>query len=292
MTIFVLPFEKMHGLGNDFIILERRHLPNEVNESELAKHLCNRNFSIGADGIIIVDFLGRDIRPDVSTADFAWNYYNSDGSEAEMCGNGMRCFAKYVFERGFTDENTFSVLTKAGIIKPVIEEDGTVTVNMGKPTLPSKTKEELELDGKVITYTYIEIGNPHCVIFLDKKIGDEKFFKLGPQIEHNKNFPKGVNVEFAHVLKRNEIDCRIWERGCGPTLACGTGACATLVAANINDLADNSAKIYLPGGVLRVNWDKDLNCVYLNGPCTFVYSGQLNLDPKKVCRQATTKSKE
>src|SRR3989338_4197039 len=126
MTIFVLPFEKMPGTGNDFILLEKRHLPNGINLSKLAQLICDRHFSSGADGIIVVD-----ISPN-KDADFAWDYFNRDGSEAEMCGNGMRCFARYVYERGFTDETTFSVLTKGGIIKPMLEADGTVTVNMGK----------------------------------------------------------------------------------------------------------------------------------------------------------------
>ena len=277
MTSYLLPFEKMHGLGNDFILLERRHLPNGVNEKLLAKLLCHRNFGIGADGIIIVDFSTK------GDSDFVWSYYNSDASLAEMCGNGMRCFAKYVYERGFTDRTTFTVLTEAGIIKPSLEEDGTVTVNMGVPKVSSIQQESLSIDGKVFLYMYVEVGNPHCVIFNNVEINDFEFFKFGPLIEKHQNFPKGVNVEFAYIVDKKNIRCRVWERGAGATLACGTGACAALVAANINKLTDNIAKVYLPGGCLNINWDKTEGSVYLNGPAVSVFTGQFNLDPKLVC---------
>lgn len=283
MTAYILPFEKMHGLGNDFIMLERRHLPNGLDDKALAKLLCDRHFGIGADGIIIVDFPGS------KDAEFLWNYYNSDGSEAEMCGNGMRCFAKYVFERGFIDELSFSVITKAGIIKPTIESDGSVTVNMGAPKLPKNVKEEIEVDQKKINYTYIEIGNPHCVIFLDKKVSDEDFFNMGPKIEKHKHFPGGVNVEFVNIISKNEINVRVWERGSGPTLACGTGACAVLLASSINNLSLDEAKISLPGGILKARWDKQLNNVFINGPAVFVYTGQFTLDPSLVCKPVQKK---
>lgn len=278
MTVYILPFEKMHGLGNDFVMLEKRHLPNGLDEKALAIELCNRNFGIGADGLIIVDFASN------RESDFVWNYINADGSDAEMCGNGMRCFAKYVFERGFIDERTFTVQTKAGIIKPTIEDDGSVTVDMGIPKLPEKIKENILIDGQEINFTYIETGNPHCVIFLSHKV-DENFFKsFGPKIEKHSRFLKGVNVEFAHIVSDKEIDCSVWERGCGPTLACGTGACATLIASSINGLSGLSAKINLPGGSLNVFWDRDkTGSVFLNGPATFVYTGNYNLNPKLVC---------
>ncbi|OGI20571.1 MAG: diaminopimelate epimerase [Candidatus Melainabacteria bacterium RIFCSPHIGHO2_02_FULL_34_12] len=279
MTIYVLPFEKMHGLGNDFILLERRHLPNNVNDFKLAKLLCDRNFAIGADGIIIVDF------SPTKEADFKWDYYNSDGSIAEMCGNGMRCFAKYVFERGLTDNTSFSVLTKAGIIFPTIETDGTVTVNIGSPTLLSDNVNVKTLsfnNQKSFNYTYLEVGNPHCVIILDSEISDNDFKQYGPIIEKHPNFPKGVNVEFVVVKNKNRIISRVWERGAGPTLACGTGACASLVATNIRGLTEDSVTVQLPGGDLKTFWDKDKNTVYLNGPVSFVFTGQFNLNPKDV----------
>lgn len=278
MTLYVLPFEKMHGLGNDFIMLERRHLPNDLYDKALAKLLCNRNLGIGADGIIIMDFSST------KDADFVWNYYNSDGSEAEMCGNGMRCFAKYVFERGFIDETTFSVLTKAGIIKPCIESDGTVTVNMGSPKLPESLKQELEIGSKKFIFTYVEIGNPHCVIFFNSNVEDSVFYNFGPKIEKHKNFPNGVNVEFAHVLNKQEINLRVWERGAGATLACGTGACAALIAASLNNYTENEAKVSLPGGSLKIFWNKELNNVFLNGPSAFVYTGQFNLELQAVSK--------
>ncbi len=279
MTTFILPFEKMHGLGNDFIMLEKRHLPNGVDGHALARLLCDRNFAIGADGLILVDFASsRD-------ADFSWDYYNKDGSEAEMCGNGMRCFAKYVFEKGFTESASFSVQTKAGIIKPSIESDGTVTVNMGTPKLSDTLTEELTIDSEIINFTYVEVGNPHAVIFLKTrdKIPDSEFFKLGPIIEKNKRFPSCTNVEFVNVINKEELICRVWERGCGPTLACGTGACAALVASSVHGYTDDKVKVHLPGGCLNIHWDKKTKNVFLNGPATFVYTGQFNLDPKSVC---------
>jgi diaminopimelate epimerase len=277
MTVYILPFEKMHGLGNDFIMVEKRHLPHSLDEKKLAKELCHRNFGIGADGLIIVDLSStRD-------AEFIWTYINSDGSDAEMCGNGMRCFAKYVFERGFTDDRTFRVQTKAGIITPTIEDDGSVTVDMGVPKLPLELKEKINVNGEEIEFTYIETGNPHCIIFLKEDVKDSYFELFGPKIEKHLRFPKGTNVEFVNVLNRNEINCRVWERGCGPTLACGTGACATLIAASLNGLADNNAVVNLPGGPLKVNWDKNSGHVFLNGPASFVFTGNYNLDPKNVC---------
>ncbi len=282
MTAYILPFEKMHGLGNDFVMVERRHLPSGVDDVKLTKILCNRNFGIGADGLIIVD-LSSDRK-----SDFVWNYYNSDGSFAEMCGNGMRCFAKYVFERGFTDERTFSVSTKAGIIKPTIEDDATVTVDMGKAKLPEKIVDEIIIDSRTFKFTYIETGNPHCVIFLDKEITDVEFNKYGPLIEKHSKFPKGVNVEFVKVVSNSEVNCRVWERGCGPTLACGTGACAVVVAGQINGYLIEKAKVNLPGGSLNVRWDKNLNNIYLNGSATFVYTGNFVMDPVSVCKQISS----
>ncbi len=273
MTVYILPFEKMHGLGNDFVLIERRHLPSNINDKYLAKTLCDRHCGIGADGLIIVDFSStRD-------ADFQWNYYNSDGSDAEMCGNGMRCFAKYVFEKGFTDESQFSVLTKAGIIKPSIQSDGTITVDMGLPIVPNRNLQEIIIDSKILKYIYVEVGNPHCVIFGDNEISEEDLNYYGSRIEKHSNFPNGVNVEFVNVVSKNEINCKVWERGCGPTLACGTGACAVLVAAITNNLSENTAVVNLPGGPLKISLDMSTNHVFLNGPAAFVYTGQFNLNP-------------
>lgn len=275
MTIYLLPFEKMHGLGNDFILIDRRHMPNGVDLKKLALSICNRNFGIGADGLIIVDFSST------GETDFVWDYFNSDGSSAEMCGNGMRCFAKYVYERGLTENVTFSVMTLAGIIKPLLEDDGTVTINMGQPKIGTKCAK-LSVDGEELNYTYVEIGNPHCIVFMDSEISEEQFYRLGPKIEKHPEFPDGVNVEFVKIVSRNEIGCRVWERGAGATLACGTGACAVLVAANTNDYVNDTAKIFLPGGPLKVTWDKEKNLLYLNGPAASVFTGQYNLELKKL----------
>ena len=278
MTVYILPFEKMHGTGNDFVLLERRNLPSGVDDKALAKLICSRKYSVGADGIIIIDF------SPVKDVDFKWNYYNSDGSEAEMCGNGMRCFAKYVYERGFTDSNSFSVLTKAGIIIPTHEEDGTITVIMGKLRLVGPVLQKLSVNSKEIEYTFVEVGNPHFVCINDNEIGDELFFNLGPKIEKHKIFPSGINAEFVKIVNRSEIKVRVWERGVGPTLACGTGACASVVGANTRGLCNRTVKVHLPGGVLNIRWDERSENIYLNGTATFVYIGQLNLDPKLVCK--------
>lgn len=278
MSLFVIPFEKMHGIGNDFIILERRNLPNNINDKLLAELICDRHFGVGADGIIIMDF------PPAKEADFLWSYYNSDGSEAQMCGNGMRCFAKYVYERGFTDDVSLTVLTKAGIINPVIQADGTVTVNMGVPKIPNNFKDEIVIDSRRFIYTYVEIGNPHCVIFMDNEISELDFQYFGPKIERHSKFPERINVEFVYVLNNSEIKCRVWERGAGSTLACGTGACAALVAASINKYSNDKATIHLPGGCLTVSWDKTSNNVFLNGPASFIYTGQFTLDPVLISK--------
>lgn len=273
MTIFVLPFEKMHGLGNDFIMLERRFMPNSIEDSYLAKKLCNRNFGIGADGIIIFDWA------DSNQADFKWDYYNSDGSIGEMCGNGMRCFAKYIYEKGLSDSPEFKVQTLAGIITPRVEDNGLVTVNIGKPKLPINLKSNIHFKDKTFDYTYIETGNPHAVIFCDNPVEDEIFLKYGPLIECHSNFPSKTNVEFAYVRNTmNQIDLRVWERGAGATLACGTGACATVVAAILNKLVKRQKIcVYLPGGALDVWWDKITENLFMSGPSEFVFSGNFNL---------------
>jgi len=211
-----------------------------------------------------------------------------------MCGNGIRCFAKYVFDRGLTKSSEFSVETLAGIIKPSIQEDGQIRVNMGSPILaPTKIPVAVELQAEKIIdhpikaldkhfeFTPVSMGNPHAIMFLGSKeeLADFELEKYGPVLETHKIFPEKTNVEFAFVESRNEIDLRVWERGCGITLACGTGACGTVVAANLKGLVDDEpVTVKLPGGELIIEWNKEENTVYMTGPAQSVFLGQLELE--------------
>lgn len=276
-------FTKMQGLGNDFIILDfEEYNKLGTDKAVLAKKLCNRNFGIGADGLIIIN-------PETDKTDIGWFFYNSDGSVAQMCGNGMRCFAKYVWEQGLVDGNEFSVDTKAGVIIPKVNKDGSVTVNMNKPVLqpsliPVRAQNsvniELKIQNKKFTVNAVSMGNPHCVIFTEEDT-KECALKYGSDIEKNEIFPEKTNVEFVKVLSRSEINLDVWERGCGITLACGTGACASVVAGILNGLLDNKVKVNLPGGVLCIEWegsasDKDKN-IYMSGPAEYSFRGQIEL---------------
>lgn len=269
---------KMQGLGNDFVILDySEYEKTGFDMPELAKKLCDRNFGIGADGMII-PMLGSKI------ADIGWYFYNSDGTTAQMCGNGIRCFAKYAKDNGLVNSNKFSIDTLAGIITPEILEDGNVRVNMSKPILePEKVpfkgktnKENLTMKGKTFEINAISMGNPHCVIFTDDNEDLLEMAKTyGPEIEKHELFPEKTNVEFAKVISRNEIDMRVWERGCGITLACGTGACATVVAGILNNLTDEKVKVNLLGGPLTIEWQgsqTDTNFdVFMSGPAEYSF---------------------
>lgn len=276
-------FTKMQGLGNDFVILDyEEFIKADTEKSVLAKKLCDRNFGIGADGLIIIN-------PDTQNTDIGWFFYNSDGSVAQMCGNGMRCFAKYVREQELVDSNEFSVETKAGIIIPKVNKDGTVTVNMNKPILepdliPVKSQNnlntELVIKNKKFRINSVSMGNPHCVIFTENDT-KEYALKYGPDIEKNSIFPEKTNVEFVKILSKKEIILDVWERGCGITLACGTGACASVVAGILNGYLDNKVKVNLPGGALSVEWEGSnsdtYKNVYMTGPAEYSFTGQINL---------------
>ncbi len=279
----LINFTKMQGLGNDFIILDyEEYKKTNKTPSELAQKLCKRNFSIGADGLIIVN-------PNTEKTDIGWIFYNSDGSVAQMCGNGMRCFAKYVYSKGFINKKEFSVETKAGTIIPKILDDGKVRVNMSKPVLePSKIPVnvennlnfDLKTDDNVFKANAVSMGNPHCIIITD---GDTKklALKYGGEIETNKLFPEKTNVEFIKIISRNEINLDVWERGCAITLACGTGACASVVAAILNNLCDNKVKVNLPGGSLFIEWNGSKNNtdfdVFMSGDAEFSFTGQVEV---------------
>lgn len=279
-----LKFTKMQGLGNDFIIIKEKELPESCNRNNLAIKLCDRRLGIGADGLIILQGKAID-------TDFEWDFYNSDGTIAEMCGNGMRCFAKYLVENNITEKKEFSVKTLAGTIIPKVNNDGTITVNMGNPIFtPEKVpvqsentpvlNEKLEVQNKEFSFNAISMGNPHCIIF---ESGAPKEFALqyGYDIEHHPLFPKKTNVEFVKVLSQNEITIDVWERGCGITQACGTGACASVTACILNNLTSNKVKANLPGGALTIEWqgskDNLAQPVFMTGNAEFVFYGEVLL---------------
>jgi len=277
-----LKFTKMQGLGNDFVVVDfEEYKKSDVELSELAVKLCDRNFGVGADGLIVINPNPQ------NSADIGWFFYNSDGTIAQMCGNGMRCFARYVYDKGLIKTKSFKVDTLAGVIIPEIVGEKLVKVNMSKPILkpqkiPFKANNNLKYSLKVRDKNFalnaVSMGNPHCVIFTDddtKKLALE----YGRDIEINELFPEKTNVEFIKVLSRNEINLDVWERGCGITLACGTGACASVVAGILNDYLDNEVKVNLPGGQLIINWagNKDNTDfdVFMTGEANYSFSGQI-----------------
>ena len=248
---------KMQGCGNDFVIIDfQEYEKTGMEMSELAKKVCDRNFGVGADGMIIPK-----LNPENKEADISWYFYNSDGSTAQMCGNGMRCFTKYCIDNKLVNKKAFSVETLAGIIKPELLENGLIKVNMGKPVLEDKKipfwnengEHKLIAMDKEFDITPVSMGNPHCVI-----ISDDDPLELaktyGPVIEKHEFFPEKTNTEFVKVKSRMEIDMRVFERGCGITLACGTGACASVVACVLNNLTENKVKVNLLGGPVFVEW--------------------------------------
>ena len=276
-----IKFTKMNGLGNDFVILDyEEYQKTNLPPDKLAEKLCNRNFCIGADGLIIVN-------PNSDIADISWIFYNSDGSLAQMCGNGMRCFSRYIYDNKIIDKKEFSVETKAGIIKPEIISDNEVRVNMGSPVLEPKkipVKSEFNLnipykaDDNNFMINTVSMGNPHCIIFVEKE-SKKLALELGAKIETDPIFPEKTNVEFAEILSRNEVIINVWERGCGITSACGTGACATTVAGILNGYLDNTVKANLPGGTLKIEWqgspaDTKHN-VFMTGRADYSFIGEL-----------------
>lgn len=270
---------KMQGCGNDFVIIDySEYEKTNMPMAELAKKVCNRNFGVGADGMIIP-------KTDTKETDIGWYFYNSDGSIAQMCGNGMRCFAKYVHDKGLVNKKEFSVMTGAGIIKPQLLEDGNVKVNMGTPILedekiPFKGSRQLKALDREFEITPVSMGNPHCVI-----IGEddpmEMALKYGPVIEKHGYFPEKTNTEFVKVISKNEIDMRVYERGCGITLACGTGACASVVACVLNNLTEQKVKVNLLGGSVFVEWQGNSSNptenIFLIGPANYTFTAEYML---------------
>ena len=281
-----IDFVKMHGLGNDFILIDCLHksLGDSSFLSYLAKKLCNRNFGIGADGLIL-------ILPS-SKADLRMRIFNYDGSEAQMCGNGIRCFAKYAYENKLISKNKFTVETLAGTINPELifkdKEISGIKVDMGIPKLrrreipmegedtPTVVDETLKINPEqILKITCVSMGNPHCIMFVDD-VQSIPVDEIGPKIENHPLFPEKTNVEFIQILNKQEINFRVWERGVGETLACGTGACAALVAAVLNNKTDRKATIHLPGRDLDIQWADDGH-VYMTGPAELVFRGEMTI---------------
>lgn len=278
MTTF--KFEKLEGTGNDFILVDNRDhaLDHLIPQTP---RLCDRHFGIGADGLILVE--------NSDQFDIKMRIINADGSEPEMCGNGIRCFAKYVHDNKIVDGDTFEVDTLAGKIVPtLIKENGTVVavkVDMGPPTLKpadvpvTTTTDErcvehpINVDGQDYNYTAVSMGNPHAVIFVDDNQALD-LPSIGPKWEHHPDFPDRINTEFAQILNKDHANMRVWERGAAETLACGTGACATLVAGVLTDRLNRTATISLPGGDLEIAWPEDNGSVWMTGPVNTVFVGR------------------
>ncbi|MGD1865848.1 MAG: diaminopimelate epimerase [Phormidesmis sp.] len=283
-----LPFSKYHGLGNDFILIDNRESAKPMVTPEQAVAVCDRNFGIGGDGVIFV-------LPATEGADYTMRIYNSDGSEPEMCGNGIRCLAKFILGLEAEDGNlpnlphTYNIHTLAGMIRPELQPNGQVTVDMGEPILTAKeipttlgapegkaVDETLSIDGKDWQVTCVSMGNPHCITFVDD-VEAVPLTEIGPLFENHEAFPARINTEFVEVVRSDYLKMKVWERGAGPTLACGTGACALLVATVLNEKCDRKATVELPGGNLEIEW-ADNNRVYMTGPATLVFAGDVFVD--------------
>lgn len=282
-----MKFTKMQGAGNDYIYINC--LEEEVvNPSEVSKFVSDRHFGIGADGLILIKPSQR--------ADFEMAMYNADGSQGEMCGNAIRCVAKYVYDRGLTDKTEISVDTLAGIKSLELSlEDGKVNqvkVNMGAPCLtaaqiPVKADSDqvisqpIEVQGKTYEMTAVSMGNPHCVVFLEEDVRELNLEAIGPAFEHHPRFPKRINTEFVNVIDKSTLRMRVWERGSGETLACGTGSCATAVAAILNGKTESEITVHLMGGELEIAWAGGEAPVYMTGPAVTVFDGEIEL-PKDI----------
>lgn len=276
-------FTKMQGAGNDYIYVNCfKEKLTDINA--VAKKVSDRHFGIGSDGLVLICPSDK--------ADFRMDMYNSDGSQAEMCGNATRCVGKYVHDKGLTDKTEITLETLAGIklLKLNLNdkgEVGTVEVNMGSPELKPKNipidsdldrfiRQPVTVDGREYLVTGVSMGNPHAVTFIDDTESLE-IEKIGPKFETHKLFPRKINTEFARIVDRKTIKMRVWERGAGETLACGTGACAAMVAANLSDFVGDEADLVLLGGTLHIRWDKKENNIYMTGPAAFVFDGTITI---------------
>ena len=277
-----MKFTKMHGLGNDYVYVNCFEEKID-NPPAVARFVSDRHYGIGSDGLIMIN--------PSKTADFEMEMYNADGSRGEMCGNGIRCVAKYVYDYGLTDKTQISVETLGGIkYLDLTVEDGKVSlvkVDMGKPELEADLipiisereqviDEPIEVDGKEYHMTGVSMGNPHAVIYVDDVKGLD-LEKIGPKFENHERFPKRINTEFVHCIDRQTVEMRVWERGSGETLACGTGACAVAVSSILNNLTNTQVTVKLLGGDLQIEWDREKDRVFMTGPATVVFDGVIDI---------------
>lgn len=282
-----MKFTKMHGCGNDYIYVNgfAEKIPAEE-KPVLVQRLSDRHFGIGGDGVIFIN--------PSDVADFEMEMYNADGSRGEMCGNGIRCVAKYVYDKGMTDATEISVVSAGKIKYLTLTVDKThdvvtkVRVNMGSPILepaliPVEAEGEqavnvpIEVDGEEYRMTCVSMGNPHAVVFMEH-VREMDIEKIGPSFENHKRFPKRINTEFVEIIDRKNVFMRVWERGTGETLACGTGCCATAVACILNGLTDEEITVKLLGGELSIQWDRKANLIYMTGPAETVFEGEIEIE--------------
>lgn len=306
-----IEFTKMHGCGNDYVYINGANVQIAQSEKpEFVRRLSDRHFGIGGDGVIFIHPLGkeephtsRDAQENAGAqpegdldgdgnglADFEMEMYNADGSRAEMCGNGIRCVAKYVYDKGLTKKKSIRIVScgKAKHLDLTVEDGKAVSikVNMGAPILRAEEipvisgqeeaiAERIEVEGKEYAMTCVSMGNPHAVIFMQEWEDLDGFAieEIGPYFENHMRFPKRTNTEFVKVIDRRTVQMRVWERGSGETLACGTGACATAVACVLNGLTEEEVTVKLLGGELRIRWDREENTVYMTGPAAIVFEG-------------------
>lgn len=278
-----MKFTKMHGCGNDYIYIDgAREQVAQEDKPELVRFLSDRHFGIGGDGVIFINPSDK--------ADFEMEMYNADGSRGEMCGNGIRCVGKYVYDKGLTDRLTISVIS-AGKIKYLDmtvrdEKVKSVRVNMGAPILEASQipvisdkemviHEPVTVKGKEYFITCVSMGNPHAVVFMED-VENLELAGLGPYFEHHEKFPKRINTEFVKVLDRSHVQMRVWERGTGETLACGTGCCATVAACVLNGLTNSKVTVKVLGGEMQIEWDREENLIYMTGPAETVFDGEID----------------
>lgn len=274
-----LEFTKMHGCGNDFVVIDNVTQSMYLSPDKI-KQLADRNFGIGFDQLLVVE------PPYDPEQDFHYRIFNADGSEVEQCGNGARCFARFVKAKGLINKNRIAVSTKSGNIVLYLERDGQVTVNMGKPIF---APDKIPLSAQKQEKTYIirdneqtffvgavSMGNPHCVIMVDD-VDNYDVLGVGERLESHERFPERVNVGFMQIVSRKHIKLRVFERGVGETLACGTGACAAMVVGHLQEKLDNEVKVSLPGGDLQIKWQREDQPVKMTGPADIVFEGSIVL---------------
>jgi len=274
-----LRFTKMQGAGNDFVVIDATQTPVQLSHSQI-QHIANRFFGVGCDQLLMVE------STETAGVDFRYRIFNADGGEVEQCGNGARCFVRFVVEKGLTQKHAIKVETASGVITLMLQDDGQVTVNMGAPRFVPKqipfeaeaqaTSYELPLNHETVTVSAVSMGNPHAVMLVDN-VHTAEVASLGPQIESHPRFPQRVNAGFMQVLNEHEINLRVYERGSGETLACGTGACAAAVSGIQLGALQSPVKVHTRGGILTIQWAGDHAPVMMTGPAEIVFDGEIEI---------------